>query len=79
MLVSEGIPSMRFHVMPPSSERKSPCVQTFDKQVHPQRILLGETVDVTLTTSAICTGERVPLHIVLVLDGSKAMVPAVIL
>ncbi|MEO8082629.1 MAG: VWA domain-containing protein [Ardenticatenales bacterium] len=52
---------------------KSSCVAIQKKWADPQMMLLGETVDVTLTVTALCAGESFPLHIVLVLDGSGSM------
>ncbi len=49
---------------------KSSCVAIQKKTADPQMVLLGETVDVTLTVTALCAGESFPLHIVLVLDSS---------
>ena len=51
----------------------SPCTVTVSKRAVPSSVLLGETVDVTLTVTALCTGEQFPLHIVLVLDASGSM------
>jgi len=39
----------------------------------PRVLLLGETVDVTMTVRVVCGGEPIPRHIVLVLDGSTSM------
>ncbi len=52
---------------------KSSCIALQKKIADPQMVLLGETVDVTLTVTALCAGESFPLHIVLVLDGSGSM------
>ncbi|MBK6768573.1 MAG: VWA domain-containing protein [Ardenticatenales bacterium] len=52
---------------------KSSCVAIQKKTADPQMVLLGETVDVTLTVTALCAGESFPLHIVLVLDSSGSM------
>lgn len=52
---------------------ESSCVAVNRKDASPKVILLGETVDITLTITALCAGEQFPLHIVLVLDGSGSM------
>ena len=52
---------------------ESSCVAVNRKEASPKVILLGETVDITLTVTALCAGEQFPLHIVLVLDGSGSM------
>ncbi len=52
---------------------ESSCVAVNRKDASPKVILLGETVDITLTVTALCAGEQFPLHIVLVLDGSGSM------
>ena len=52
---------------------ESACIAVRDKFANPGVILLGETVDVTLTVTALCAGEAFPLHIVLVLDASGSM------
>lgn len=52
---------------------ESACIAVRDKFANPGVILLGETVDVTLTVTALCAGEQFPLHIVLVLDASGSM------
>lgn len=51
----------------------SPCLAVRGKTAGPPVLLLGETVDITLTASAICAAEIRPLHIALVLDGSASM------
>ena len=52
---------------------ESACIAVNKKEASPDVILLGETVDVTLTITALCSGEQFPLHIVLVLDASGSM------
>ena len=54
-------------------ERVSPCIPEYTKVASPDVLLLGETVDVTLTVRAICAGERMNYHFVFVLDGSAGM------
>jgi len=44
------------------------------RTVEPTTMLLGETVDVTMTVTALCASISSPLHVVLVIDGSAAMV-----
>jgi uncharacterized protein YegL len=51
----------------------SPCQPVFTKVAYPKTILLGEEIGITLTVKAVCAGERIPLHIVLVMDGSGSM------
>ena len=51
----------------------SPCTMIVSKRAVPSSVLLGETVDVTLTVASLCSPERFPLHIVLVLDESGSM------
>ncbi len=51
----------------------SSCIAVNKKEASPEVILLGETVDVTLSVTALCSGEQFPLHIVLVLDNSGSM------
>lgn len=58
---------------PLQGEDESPCVPEYSKVAYPSVVLFGETVDITLTVKALCAGERYPLHIVLVLDGSGSM------
>lgn len=58
---------------PMQGGEESPCVPEYSKVAYPKVILFGETVDITLTVKALCAGERFPLHIVLVLDGSGSM------
>ena len=36
-------------------------------------VLLGEEVGITLTVRVVCAGERIPVHVVLVVDGSAPM------
>ena len=45
---------------------KSSCVAIQKKTADPQMVLLGETVDVTLTVTALCAGESFPLHLSLI-------------
>ena len=52
---------------------KSTCISIAKRTVDPTTMLLGETVDVTMTVTALCAGLSSPLHIVLVVDGSAAM------
>jgi len=53
-----------------SLAEESPCVADVKKVARPPRILLGETVDVTLTVRAMCAGEPHLMHIAFVLDAS---------
>jgi len=55
------------------SRGASSCLAVRHKSASPPVILLGETVDITLTVTALCAGEQYPLHIVLVLDASGSM------
>lgn len=52
---------------------QSTCVSIAERTVDPTTMLLGETVDVTMTVTALCASISSPLHIVLVIDGSEAM------
>jgi hypothetical protein len=54
----------------------STCQAEPNKIANPNVILLGETVDITLTVRANCASETAPLHIVMVLDGSGSMAGA---
>jgi Mg-chelatase subunit ChlD len=58
---------------PAQSGEVSPCQPVYNKIADPNVVLYGEEVDITLTVKALCAGERFPLHIVLVLDGSGSM------
>lgn len=46
------------------------CVAETDKIAGPATVQLGESVDITLTVTTQCAEDPLPLHIVLVLDGS---------
>jgi Mg-chelatase subunit ChlD len=59
--------------VPQQAGEQSPCQPVYNKIAEPNVILYGEEVDITLTVKALCAGERFPLHIVLVLDGSGSM------
>ncbi len=48
------------------------CVGWGEK-IATERVYLGDTADVTLTFKARCAGYTMPLHIVLVMDGSGSM------
>src|SRR3990172_7054296 len=51
---------------------QSTCIATPNKAAAPSTVLLGETVDITLTASLACPAvDR--LHLVLVLDASGSM------
>ena len=71
LLVSGG--SAGAHPALQGNEGASSCLAVRHKTASPPVILLGETVDITLTVTAICAGEQFPLHIVLVLDASGSM------
>jgi uncharacterized protein YegL len=49
------------------------CVAEYTKAAGPDLVLLGETVDITLTVKATCFARGISLHVVLVLDGSNSM------
>jgi len=57
---------------PAQAPAAAPCAVETDKVAAPGTLVLGETVDVTLTVSSRCLAEM-PLHLVLVLDGSSSM------
>lgn len=57
----------------PLNQAESSCVADGQKVANPKVLLLGETTSITLTVKAICAGEQLPLHIVLVLDASGSM------
>jgi uncharacterized protein YegL len=57
---------------PPRQAASGPCTAIHDARVAPPAVLLGETVDVTLTLRPACPDDM-PLHIVLVLDSSGSM------
>lgn len=61
---------------PTPGPRQSPCWITTTKSASPHAVLLGDTVSVTLVTRHLCPGERPPMHVVLVLDGSASMAGA---
>jgi hypothetical protein len=50
-----------------------PCSITYTKIAAPLNVVLGANVDVTLTAAFECTARRLPVHLVLVLDGSAAI------
>lgn len=49
------------------------CEISHDKRAGPPIASLGDTIEVTLTTSALCRAPRRYVHVVLVLDESDAM------
>ena len=55
-----------------SARAAAACTVHADKVAAPGVLVLGETVDITLTVKATCQVES-PLHIVLVLDASSSM------
>ncbi|MEO8082489.1 MAG: vWA domain-containing protein [Ardenticatenales bacterium] len=58
---------------PRGTQVARPCIVVADRRVEPETVLLGETVDVTMTVLALCASTILPLHVVLVIDGSDAM------
>ena len=54
-------------------QNNSTCVGDGQKIAFPRVLLLGETTNITLTIKAVCAGQQLPLHIVLVLDASGSM------
>jgi hypothetical protein len=57
----------------PTATVESPCQVIHEKVASPDAVLLGETIDITLTVRAICPREVYPLHISLVMDASGSM------
>ncbi len=53
--------------------RTSPCVSLTRVAALPQLALVDTRVGVTTSVVVLCAGESFPLHIVLVLDGSRSM------
>ncbi|MFN2252355.1 MAG: vWA domain-containing protein [Anaerolineae bacterium] len=59
----------------PTPTVESPCWPVYNKTVSPRTVLLGETIDITLTVRALCAGEPPPPeHIAFVMDSSASMV-----
>jgi len=58
---------------PRGTEIARPCVVTGTRRVEPTTVQLGETIDVTMTVRAACSGAIFPLHVALVIEGSAAM------
>lgn len=55
---------------------KTTCVVSTTTQIQPGAFLIGDTIAVERTARAGCAGLPVPLHIVLVLDGTASMAGA---
>jgi uncharacterized protein YegL len=51
----------------------STCSVLADKTADPGYVLMGETVDISLSASGVCAGDQSGLHVVLVLDSSGSM------
>jgi len=75
-LLAAGLSPSRGAVARPVAQgtsAPSPCLAVHNKTAGPATLLLGGTATVTLTVTALCAGEVLPLHIVLVLDASGSM------
>ena len=56
-----------------AAAERSTCLPEYRMTAWPDVVLLGESVGVTITAKALCGERRIPLHLVLVLDGSGSM------
>ncbi len=72
-LLSPGHAPSTARVSAQENPRESSCIADGQKHAFPKVLLLGETTTITLTARAVCAGEQIPLHIVLVLDASGSM------
>ncbi|MFN2250978.1 MAG: VWA domain-containing protein, partial [Anaerolineae bacterium] len=59
-----------------SDSRVSPCKLSRAKWADPTLLWLGEWTTVTLTSTTDCPAQRIPLNIVLSIDGSLSMNPS---